>query len=188
MISTTNDPATPYQAGVDLAKQLGGTLLTFEGTQHTVVFQGNTCIDDIAAKYLLDVTVAAAGHHAAMSTQMPGLRTVTVRLRRRSGLDARATMIAMRRAGRRGLRCCACVLVTLRVLPAAWATPEGQSTETVRPTAIWGSCEQFVGDTSDIPTAQCGTVSVPVDYANPQAHRRNWRSSAYRRPATASAC
>ena len=26
VVSTTNDPATPYQAGVDLAKQLGGTL------------------------------------------------------------------------------------------------------------------------------------------------------------------
>jgi pimeloyl-ACP methyl ester carboxylesterase len=57
VVSTTNDPATPYKAGVDLAAQLGGTLVTFEGTQHTVVFQGNTCIDDIAARYLVDVTV-----------------------------------------------------------------------------------------------------------------------------------
>ena len=57
VVSTTNDPATPYKAGVDLAQQLGGTLVTFEGTQHTVVFQGNTCIDDIAARYLVDVTV-----------------------------------------------------------------------------------------------------------------------------------
>ncbi len=57
VISTTNDPATPYQAGVDLAKQLGGSLVTFEGTQHTVAFQGNKCIDDIVATYLVDVTV-----------------------------------------------------------------------------------------------------------------------------------
>ena len=57
VVSTTNDPATPYQAGVDLAKQLGGSLLTFEGTQHTVVFQGAKCVDDIAAKYLIDVAV-----------------------------------------------------------------------------------------------------------------------------------
>jgi pimeloyl-ACP methyl ester carboxylesterase len=57
VVSTTDDPATPYQAGVDLARQLGGTLLTFEGTQHTVVFQGNACVDDIAAKYLIDVAV-----------------------------------------------------------------------------------------------------------------------------------
>ncbi len=61
VVSTTNDPATPYQAGVDLAKQLGGSLLTFEGTQHTVVFQGNACVDDIAAKYLVDVTVPPPG-------------------------------------------------------------------------------------------------------------------------------
>ncbi|MHA3021014.1 alpha/beta hydrolase [Mycobacterium sp. BMJ-28] len=61
VVSTTNDPATPYQAGVDLAKQLGGTLLTYDGTQHTVVFQGNSCVDDIAAKYLVDVAVPPAG-------------------------------------------------------------------------------------------------------------------------------
>lgn len=60
VVSTTNDPATPYQAGVDLAKQLGGALVTFEGTQHTVVFHGNACIDDIAARYLVDVTVPPA--------------------------------------------------------------------------------------------------------------------------------
>jgi pimeloyl-ACP methyl ester carboxylesterase len=61
VVSTTDDPATPYQAGVDLAKQLGGALLTFDGTQHTVVFQGNACVDDIAAKYLVDVAVPPPG-------------------------------------------------------------------------------------------------------------------------------
>jgi pimeloyl-ACP methyl ester carboxylesterase len=61
VVSTTNDPATPYQAGVDLARQLGGTLLTFEGTQHTVVFQGNPCVDDISAKYLIGGVVPPAG-------------------------------------------------------------------------------------------------------------------------------
>lgn len=60
VVSTTNDPATPYQAGVDLARQLGGTMVTFEGTQHTVVFQGDTCIDDIATRYLIDVEVPPA--------------------------------------------------------------------------------------------------------------------------------
>lgn len=57
VVSTTDDPATPYQAGVELAKQLGGTVLTFEGTQHTIVFQGDQCIDEKAATYLMDVTV-----------------------------------------------------------------------------------------------------------------------------------
>ncbi|HEY5843097.1 MAG TPA: alpha/beta hydrolase [Mycobacterium sp.] len=61
VVSTTHDPATPFQAGVDLAKQLGGALLTFEGTQHTVVFQGNKCVDDYAAGYLLDGTLPPAG-------------------------------------------------------------------------------------------------------------------------------
>lgn len=61
VVSTTHDPATPFQAGVDLAKQLGGALLTFDGTQHTVVFQGNTCVDDYATAYLIDGTLPAPG-------------------------------------------------------------------------------------------------------------------------------
>ncbi|MBB2992493.1 pimeloyl-ACP methyl ester carboxylesterase [Mycolicibacterium iranicum] len=60
VVSTTNDPATPYQAGVDLARQLDGTLVTFEGTQHTVALQGDACVDDITTRYLVDVTVPPA--------------------------------------------------------------------------------------------------------------------------------
>jgi hypothetical protein len=45
VVSTTHDPATPYQAGVDLARQLGAPLITYEGTQHTAVFNGIECID-----------------------------------------------------------------------------------------------------------------------------------------------
>lgn len=61
VVSTTDDPATPYSAGVDLAKQLGGGLLTFKGTQHTVVFDGNKCVDDYAVSYLLDVKLPPPG-------------------------------------------------------------------------------------------------------------------------------
>jgi pimeloyl-ACP methyl ester carboxylesterase len=61
VVSTTGDPATPYQAGVDLAKQLGGALLTFNGTQHTVVFQSNACVDDYAAAYLIDLKLPPPG-------------------------------------------------------------------------------------------------------------------------------
>lgn len=57
VISSTGDPATPYQAGVDLARQLRGGLITFEGTQHTVAFQGNECVDDHATAYLIDGTL-----------------------------------------------------------------------------------------------------------------------------------
>ncbi|MBS9533598.1 alpha/beta hydrolase [Mycobacterium sp. M1] len=60
VVSTTRDPATPYQAGVDLAKQLRGGLLTFNGTQHTVVFQGNECVDGFASRYLIDGTLPPA--------------------------------------------------------------------------------------------------------------------------------
>jgi pimeloyl-ACP methyl ester carboxylesterase len=61
VISTTGDPATPYQAGVNLADQLHGALLTFDGTQHTVAFEGNSCVDNIVIQYLIDLTVPAPG-------------------------------------------------------------------------------------------------------------------------------
>ncbi len=53
VISTTGDPATPYQAGVELAEQLNGTLLTFEGQQHTVALQGQKCVDETVSDYLV---------------------------------------------------------------------------------------------------------------------------------------
>ncbi len=61
VISTTGDPATPYQAGVDLANQLHGALLTFQGTQHTVALEGNSCVDEIVVRYFIDVTVPPPG-------------------------------------------------------------------------------------------------------------------------------
>ncbi len=54
VVSTTHDPATPYQAGVNLAQQLGAALITYEGTQHTVVFNGDECVDDAVVRYLVD--------------------------------------------------------------------------------------------------------------------------------------
>jgi pimeloyl-ACP methyl ester carboxylesterase len=58
VVSTTHDPATPYQAGVDLAKQLGSTLVTFEATRHTVALEAtSTCVDDIVVRYLIDPTL-----------------------------------------------------------------------------------------------------------------------------------
>jgi pimeloyl-ACP methyl ester carboxylesterase len=61
VVSTTHDPATPYQAGVDLADQLHAGLLSFDGTQHTVVFEGNDCVDEFAAAYLIDGVVPPPG-------------------------------------------------------------------------------------------------------------------------------
>jgi pimeloyl-ACP methyl ester carboxylesterase len=61
VISTTGDPATPYQAGVQLAKQLGARLVTYKGDQHTVALSGVSCIDDAVDAYLVDLTVPADG-------------------------------------------------------------------------------------------------------------------------------
>jgi pimeloyl-ACP methyl ester carboxylesterase len=54
VVSTTHDPATPYQAGVALARQLGAQLITYDGTQHTAVFNGDQCVDDAVVSYLVD--------------------------------------------------------------------------------------------------------------------------------------
>ncbi|MPY79681.1 MAG: alpha/beta fold hydrolase [Actinophytocola sp.] len=61
VISTTNDPATPYKAGVQLAKAMGGRLLTYDGTQHTVFGQGKPCVDQAGANYLIDGTLPKQG-------------------------------------------------------------------------------------------------------------------------------
>ena len=61
VVSTTEDPATPYQAGVELADRLGGTLVTYEGTQHTVVLSGEACIDDAVVAYFVETTPPPAG-------------------------------------------------------------------------------------------------------------------------------
>ena len=55
VVSTTHDPATPYQAGVDLARQMGASLITFDGTQHTVVFNGDACVDTAVVNFLIDL-------------------------------------------------------------------------------------------------------------------------------------
>ena len=62
VISTTGDPATPYASGVDLAKQLGARLLTFEGTRHTAYLTAqDSCVDNAGNAYLLNLTLPADG-------------------------------------------------------------------------------------------------------------------------------
>jgi pimeloyl-ACP methyl ester carboxylesterase len=57
VVSTTHDPATPYQAGVGLARQLGAPLITFDGTQHTAVFSGGRCVDTAVTRYFVAGTL-----------------------------------------------------------------------------------------------------------------------------------
>jgi pimeloyl-ACP methyl ester carboxylesterase len=61
VVSVTGDPATPYEAGVRLADQLGGALLSVEGNQHTVALTGVPCVDDAVTRYLIDLEVPADG-------------------------------------------------------------------------------------------------------------------------------
>ena len=61
VVSTTHDPATPYEAGVDLANQMGAPLITFDGTQHTVVFNGNQCVDTAVVNFLVESVVPPDG-------------------------------------------------------------------------------------------------------------------------------
>jgi len=62
VISTTGDPATPYEAGVAVAERLeAGVLITNEGDGHTVVADGNACIDDLVTAYLIDDEVPVDG-------------------------------------------------------------------------------------------------------------------------------
>lgn len=57
VVSTTHDPATPYAAGVDLARQLRAPLITYDGTQHTAVFAGDSCVDRAVTRYIVDRVV-----------------------------------------------------------------------------------------------------------------------------------
>ena len=59
VVSTTGDPATPYQDGVELAKEVGGTLLTVNAVRHTsYLLAGDTCVDKIGTAYLVSLDVA----------------------------------------------------------------------------------------------------------------------------------
>lgn len=62
VVSITGDPTTPHAGGLALAETLGSTLLTVEGEGHTIVMAGtNQCVNEIAADYLIDLTLPPAG-------------------------------------------------------------------------------------------------------------------------------
>ncbi|MFC9998601.1 alpha/beta hydrolase [Nocardia sp. NPDC127526] len=61
VIATTGDPATPYEGGVNLARALGSTLITFEGNQHGVFGSGVACVDAPVIEYLVNLTPPAEG-------------------------------------------------------------------------------------------------------------------------------
>jgi hypothetical protein len=62
VVSTTGDPATPYQSGMNLAKDLGGRLLTVQGTRHTgFMLSGLSCVDNAGNDYLINLTLPDDG-------------------------------------------------------------------------------------------------------------------------------
>ncbi len=62
IVSTTNDPATPYVNGVKLAKLLpNAALITKDGAEHTAYGRGNSCVDDAVNAYLVSLRPPKAG-------------------------------------------------------------------------------------------------------------------------------
>jgi pimeloyl-ACP methyl ester carboxylesterase len=61
VVSTTGDPATPHQWGLDLSKALGASLLTVQGISHTAFLQDNKCVDRAGTDYLISLKLPAEG-------------------------------------------------------------------------------------------------------------------------------
>ena len=62
VVSTTRDPATPYEWGVRLAKELeDGHLISYDGDGHTAYMSGSDCVDKAVDAYLIDGAVPAEG-------------------------------------------------------------------------------------------------------------------------------
>lgn len=62
VMSTTGDPATPYEAGVNVARTLeSGVLITFDGDGHGALLARNSCINALFATYVVDLNVPADG-------------------------------------------------------------------------------------------------------------------------------
>ncbi len=58
VIGNLNDPATPYQGAIDLAKTMGNAeLLSWNGEGHTSYLQGSSCIDNYVNAYLVHGTL-----------------------------------------------------------------------------------------------------------------------------------
>jgi pimeloyl-ACP methyl ester carboxylesterase len=60
-VSVTGDPGTPHQGGINMARLLGGSLLTVEGAQHGVALFGQSaCVDGIVTDYLIELQTPPA--------------------------------------------------------------------------------------------------------------------------------
>ena len=70
VVSSTGDPATPYEDGVSVAEQMAARLLTVDNDSHTVVLQGaNACADEATTRYLVDLALPEADLTCAREPQ-----------------------------------------------------------------------------------------------------------------------
>lgn len=61
IVSTTGDPATPYEWGVALSEQLESAhLITYNGEGHTAYNKSNACVDDAVDDYFVKGTVPSS--------------------------------------------------------------------------------------------------------------------------------
>lgn len=75
ILSTTGDPATPYQWGVAVSEQLAGSVLvSYLGEGHTVYAQGEECIDDLVDDYFLELRVPEPGVECGDGPPIPDLQ------------------------------------------------------------------------------------------------------------------
>ncbi|WP_084535636.1 alpha/beta hydrolase [Nocardia yamanashiensis] len=61
VVATTGDPATPYEGGVVLARDLHAALITREGNGHGGFNRGSACVDNAVLRYFVDLTPPAEG-------------------------------------------------------------------------------------------------------------------------------
>src|SRR5699024_9861026 len=54
VLQSQRDAITPYQGGVEMAKELGGVLVTVQGGDHGVFARGNEPVDQLVTDYLVD--------------------------------------------------------------------------------------------------------------------------------------
>lgn len=62
VVSTKYDPATPYEWGVEVAKELeNAALLTYDADGHTAYTSGSECVDNVVDDYLIKGVMPADG-------------------------------------------------------------------------------------------------------------------------------
>jgi len=60
VVSTTHDPATPVSGRREPGPAAGRPLITYDGTQHTAVFNGDQCVDTAVVRYFVAGAVPPA--------------------------------------------------------------------------------------------------------------------------------